>query len=354
MTVGMKFLGLTVLLGGVALNAAADDSSSKALTSECIAIMNTGKIRGGDAGALVSYYRQSTPDKRQACVDDLARALGRAPTYADSLPFLTKDRFGDYQLGKQPTPEITDRIYINGLGAQGIFELTEQNLVGDPKIIPPLIECADHPDPMIATSCALALSNLTRRGYRGDTSEWTQHRPFVDQWRAWWAVLEHGHPVFDQSLANECRATIREIFVRVARAQRAGNESPRPYLEDESSPYRADMNSPRLNLDSGWSGTLFAYDIGKDNTDYWPTKKTTRIGLVVRRDGNPNLDKQATAPSIGEDAALHPVLRERFPMLDLDVSFSIDTTDDQIRQATLAGVHEALGRLRELDAKARK
>ena len=40
-------------------------------------------------------------------------------------------------------------------------------------------------------------------------------------------------------------------------------------------------------------------------------------------------------------------------MLDLEVLFSIDTTDDQIRRAALAGVHEALGRLRELDLKTR-
>ena len=297
MAVGMKLFGFGVLLCTAVHNATGSDYWRRAANRECMALLESEVSRTGGTQAWINHYRQSMPSQQRACVDDLARSLSPAPTYNDILPYLTKDRLGNYQLGKQPPPEISEPMYINELAARGLRDLTVENLVDDPKVIPPLIECADHPEPSIATNCGLALSNLTRRAYSGaDVTRWTPHRPFVDEWRAWWEVLKHGHPVFDEFLANECRASIRNMLVRVARAQRLGNDSI-PYLSDESPPTRAGVNNPRLDLDSGWSGTLFEFDIGAHNTDWWPAKKTSRIALVIRRAGNPNLDSQVSSSS---------------------------------------------------------
>jgi hypothetical protein len=312
-----------------------------ALKLACIAILKNEHVEG-----LIARFRNMPEEERHVCLSQLSQSLNPAPD------FTAEDVEHSITPGGQLIPEdpelakrMNNRIALNGTVARAFNGLAASHLIDDSTVIPPLIECVAHPVTDIGRLCTETLWLLTRHSYglplwKTDSPLFTieERARAVSDWRRYWLLMQHRHPIFDWEVERETLRFVRAIADQI-----------------EGLPPHYSLQDPRVEL----SGTcIYSYDSGMDAR---MTRDAIRYVLMFRRPGIAN-PESATRNTLSNNAP--PPERfsfhELFPALDLEVFFLAelpprppsrewDTTDLQARQKSIFTVELALGGLRALD-----
>ena len=316
-----------------------------ALRFECVAEL---KRRGEEAFA--ESFRLKSIRERRLCLDQLLQALRPEPDFTaeDFRRALKRNTQGDYVLDSNRA--MSARIGVNINVARGIAELAKQDRIDDSAVIRPLVECLNHPLLEVGQYCNRALMFLTRhtygsrffeRGMGAPALTVANHQQVVADWRDLNRLVRH--PIYDASLVSVCTAAIRAV---AAELRSALPLSPGPAAYLGSTP------STATEISQGtWEEEIFRLDVGRHNTANWPTSEAvTRIAVLLIRPGVPRSGNNETLEHIVSEFQ-NADYREIFDALDLELRFSIGTSDQVVRRRSVRAVQRALNGLRAANAK---
>jgi hypothetical protein len=306
-----------------------------ALRLECVAT-----LKRGEEG-LTASFRLKSAGERRLCLDQLLQSLPPEPDFTadDFRRALKQNAQGDYFLDSGRA--MGDRLGVNIGVASGIAALALVGLIDDAAVMPPLVECLNHPLLDVARSCNRALESLTRHSYGSRFFERSMgapgftvanHQRVVADWRA--LLLDGRHPIYDDALQAASQAVVRSVVAGLL-----------PVVPPSPARGYLDAMSTRAEIGRGsWDEEIVRFDVGRHNAANWSDDRITRIALLMIRPGPSRLDGNADFQNAD--------YRERFDALDLEVRFSIGTSDEAVRGRSVQAVRRALDELRAANTKA--
>ena len=167
------------------------------------------------------------------------------------------------------------------------------------------------------------------------------HQQVVADWRGLNGLARH--PIYDAGLASVCLVAIRAVGAQLFSAV-PGSPGPAGYLSSLATTKEISRGI--------WEEEIFRLDVGRHNTANWPASEAvTRIALLLIRPGVPRSGSDETLDHIVSEFK-NADYRERFDALDLELRFSIGTSDQVVRRRSVQAVQRALEGLRAANAKA--
>lgn len=300
-----------------------------------------GRVRDDLEKVLVDAYRAADAGERDDALAELVESVTLEPEFTEERGWASLRALGrnSYCLACDDR-DLRNRILVNAYVARGIAALARERLIDNTKaslVIPALLRCQSHPWAEVGTYAHRALRALTLHGFgrafwersAGSRGTKREHDEVAQWWRRWWQRNEQRYPIFDEALAQRCRAAPAQFL---AAFRNFGAEQVAQYLETGLGRF------PAAGSDNGIDEPIVQLHYDIDQVAWASTPRSAQPDLLYTIY---YLDQEAP-PLLRADGDPVEYTTERYVSLNLAAKLGVRRADTALRENCRAAFHASL------------